>query len=206
MPNPSLIPTLLTMLAGYSGSPTVHNFYSSPALLRNVSEYFHALITDSSYSEDLLVGEAPGYAGCALTGIPFTSEQVIRSSPHPFITALRSRLTVSGTQSEPTATIMWARLTTSSRLPAFWNAFPFQPHDAGSQRNRPPRPAELAFGASVLAAVLEILTPNRVFAIGRTTERTLRTHFPSLAAPYIRHPALSKPPAFSSALVAYGIV
>jgi hypothetical protein len=193
------------MLAGSSGSPTVNNFYSSPALLRNVGEYFNALIA-YSYSGDLLVGEAPGYAGCALTGIPFTSEQVIRSSPHPFITALRSRLKVSGTQSEPTATIMWAHLTTSSRLPAFWNAFPFHPHDAGSHRNRPPEPAELAFGASVLAAVLEILTPNRVFAIGRTTERTLRTHFPSLAAPYIRHPALSKPPAFSSALVAYGIV
>lgn len=205
MPNPNAIPTLLGMIAGYPGSSTVNNFYSSSGLLANVREYLSALVSHP-YSGDLLVGEAPGWAGCALTGIPFTSEKVLTASPHPFVTYIRPRLTVSGTQSEPTATMVWSRLTSSSRLPAFWNAFPFHPHYLGTHRNRPPTSAEERFGATVLATVLQILTPQRVFAVGRTAQRTLATHFPSLGAPYIRHPSNGGRPAFLSGLIAHHIV
>ena len=204
MPNHSAIPTLLKMLSEYTGSPTVNNFYSPPILL-NVSEYIHALIS-RPYSGDLLVGEAPGWAGCALTGIPFTSEQVVRLSPHPFIDGLRPRLTVVGYQAENTATMVWNRLTNSSRLPAFWNAYPFHPHVFGGHQNRQPTATEEQFGATVLATVLEILTPQRVFAVGRTAEQTLQTYFPVLRAQYIRHPSNGGQPAFLSGLAEHHIV
>jgi len=204
MPNPGVIPTLLTTLTGYPGSTTVNNFYSLPSLLANVDEYFRGLIAHP-YSGDLLVGEAPGWAGCALTGIPFTSEHVISSSPHPFLRGLHSRLAIGGNQSEPTATMVWDSIGRSSRLPAFWNAFPFHPHYSGSYRNRPPTRMEKAFGATVLGIVIHILTPGRIFAVGRTAQCTLRTHL-SLAAPYIRHPSNGGRPGFLSGLAVYNVV
>lgn len=204
MPNLSAIPTLLSMLAGHGGTATINNFYSSRRLLANVDEYFSALIAHP-FSGDLLVGEAPGYAGCALTGIPFTSEYVLTSSSHPFIRRMRPRIRVSGAQKERSATMVWDRLTSSSLLPALWNAFPFHPHLARSHLNRRPTAAELAFGVTVLAVVIQILTPHRVFAIGRTAERVLKRHFPRLRAPYVRHPSNGGRSAFSSALAAHGV-
>jgi uracil-DNA glycosylase len=73
--NPSAIPTLLKQLA----STTVANPYSSPACLINISIYLNALCA-LPFSGHLLLGEAPGHKGCALTGIPFTSQRVLTSS------------------------------------------------------------------------------------------------------------------------------
>jgi hypothetical protein len=178
--------------------------YASPRLRTNLDHYLQGLISHP-YSGDLLVGEAPGWAGCALTGIPFTSERVIASSPHPFISSLRPYLLRTGTQSESSATIVWQRLESGSRLPAFWNAFPFHPHYAGVHENRPPNWSEQQFGATVLAMVIDILTPRRIFAVGRKAEETFSAHFPAHAAPYIRHPSFGGKSAFLAGMTAHQI-
>jgi hypothetical protein len=53
MPNPSLIPAVLSMLADYPASTTIWNAYSSPHLLNNLKLYLHKLIS-YPYSGDLL--------------------------------------------------------------------------------------------------------------------------------------------------------
>jgi hypothetical protein len=205
MPNPALIPNLLAMLTGYPASPSVANAYTSSSMVRNLTEYFGALLT-YPYSGDLLVGEAPGHAGCARTGIPLTSEYIIAFNNHPFIVSLRPRLSRSGTQTESTATMVWNCLSSGSRLPAFWNTFPFHPHPVGSpRRNRAPTPAETRFGVNALCLVIQILTPQRVFALGRVAESILSSHFAHLAAPYIRHPSNGGHPAFVSGMITYGV-
>lgn len=205
MANPNAISTLLSTLAGYSGSSVVNNFYLSPHLLANLGEYFSKILT-YPFSGDLLVGEAPGWAGCTLTSIPFTSEFVVKSSAHPFMNELRACLRVTGAQKEPTATIVWEELTRRNNLPAFWNAFPLHPHELESHRNRPPTASEEAFGVATLAIVIDIIAPRRVFAIGRTAESTLKRHFPHLSAPYIRHPSNGGKCAFVDGMISNQIV
>jgi hypothetical protein len=202
MPNPILIPNLVAMLTGYPTSPRVSNAYSSPFLVQNLVEYFNALLS-YPYSGDLMVAEAPGHAGCARTGIPLTSEYVIAFNPHPFIALIRPRLVCSGTQTESTATMVWACLSRGSKLPAFWNTFPFHPHHVGNLRgNRKPNAVETRFGVNVLDLVIRILTPQRVFALGRVAESILSRHFAHLAAPYIRHPSNGGNPDFVSGMIA----
>lgn len=82
MPNPNLIPKLLRILTQTSGTATVNNFYTLAPLLSNVDQYLRALISHP-FSGDLLVGEAPGWAGCALTGIPFLASLISSNETWP---------------------------------------------------------------------------------------------------------------------------
>lgn len=115
--NPALIPRLLADLAAVPSTATVSNPYTSPDCVQNLGAYLRALC-DHPYSGHLLVGEAPGYNGCALTGIPFTSQKVLVSGRHAFLVGLRPGLQVSGEQPEPTATMVWGHLEGCGAIPA----------------------------------------------------------------------------------------
>jgi hypothetical protein len=104
--------------------------------------------------------------------------------------------------------MVWDCISSGSKLPALWNAFPFHPHPVGNPReNRRPNASEIQFGATVLGVILQILTPkpNRVFAIGRAAERSLAKSFPRLAAPYIRHPSKGGLKEFQAGLLTHRI-
>src|SRR2546422_66558 len=57
--------------------PYVNNFYSESTEMQiNLAKYFRALFWVNP--NIMFIGEAPGIHGCALTGIPFTSERLIK--------------------------------------------------------------------------------------------------------------------------------
>ena len=214
MPNPSLIPDLLAVLQSGPKSTPVFNPYSvhlpSVDPSHNLDVYLRALI-EFPYTNDLLVGEAPGHAGCAKTGIPFTSEHVIANHPYCFIARIRPFLKCGTNQRERTATMVWNCVSSGKRPtkgpPAFWNSFPFHPHYNGQlNKNRPPSAAEIQFGATILCLVLQILTPKRVFAIGRAAESCLQKHFPSLPAPHIPHPSFGGHGDFTDGMKTHKII
>lgn len=68
---------LLDKLGAREPSELVCNFYSNSKkrLLKNLETYFNCLHKPVCY---MLVGEAPGYKGCACSGIPFTSQRILR--------------------------------------------------------------------------------------------------------------------------------
>lgn len=169
-------------------SSTVHNPYQDPHLLKNLRLYFSAL--QQQPTEILLVGEAPGYKGCRLTGIPFTSERILRKHIHDFWLPLRNRITVYDDTAESTATIMWETLQTLPYVPILWNTFPFHPHHTDrAESNRPPTSDEVAEGRDYIRLLIQMFQPSMIAGIGRHGQRTLQQLLQSHTVHYIRHPS-----------------
>jgi uracil-DNA glycosylase family 4 len=111
----------------------------------------------------LLVGEAPGYRGARISGLPFTSER---------------QLTGAG-PAEASATIVHHVLDQLgvARDVLLWNVVPTHPGTATS--NRAPTTIEVRAG---LAFCLQLAVGRRVVALGRVAAQ-------ALDAPYVRHPS-----------------
>lgn len=140
----------------------------------------------------LLVGEAPGYNGCRLTGVPFTSEQIIfERINHNGLFGKENGYLVRKPeylQKEPTATIVWKALKEQRITPLLWNAFPFHPHQNNNKEsNRRPNKAELIFGVSVLKMVINVFEIKRLISVGKISYQLLNTE--SIQSEYIRHPS-----------------
>ena len=111
----------------------------------------------------LLVGEAAGYRGARVSGLPFTSERQV-SGEGP---------------AEATASIVQQVLRELEIADdvLLWNAVPTHPGSETS--NRRPTRAEVEAGIGFVHRLAE---GRRVLAVGRVAERALR-------APYVRHPS-----------------
>ena len=111
----------------------------------------------------LLVGEAPGYRGARVSGVPFTSErQLTGAGPaEASATIVRGVLAELGLEQETLC----------------WNAVPTHPGTETS--NRRPTCAEVEAGRRFVAQLAE---GRRVLAVGRIAAA-------ATGAPYLRHPS-----------------
>lgn len=141
----------------------------------------------------VIVGEAPGYRGCGLTGVPFTSERILVEGAAGLFGS-NSSFRIAGNRQKPiseaSATIVWETLQAGAqKLPLIWNAFPFHPHNPGQvDSNRPPNQGELKFGIKILLNLLKLFPDiQTIVAVGNRADETMTRH----AIPHlkIRHPS-----------------
>jgi uracil-DNA glycosylase len=143
-----------------AGIGTTFNQYAGSELLRGRLARYLAQREDAPL---LLVGEAAGYRGARVSGIPFTSER---------------QLTGKG-PAEASATIVHrtlAELGIEDRV-LLWNVVPTHPGTKTS--NRAPTRAEVAASRVFLA---DVTRGRSVVAVGRVAAD-------ALDAPYVRHPS-----------------
>ena len=110
-------------LKKYKNTLTVSNPYLEAGVSENLKAYLELMLSIDG-KRILLIGEAPGYKGCKITGIPFTSGRVFDKVEHPILTQLKNKLRLSKIESENTATIVWNYLATKNNTPLFWNLLP----------------------------------------------------------------------------------
>ncbi|TLM82771.1 hypothetical protein FDW83_12560 [Pseudarthrobacter sp. NamE2] len=152
----------------------------------------------------LLVGEAPGFRGMRITGVPFTNRSMFEGPANSFgLFGTGAGYVLppeaAGVPSEPTATVMWQVLAELEFLPLLWSAFPWHPHRPGQPlTNRTPRPFEAALGTPFWQALAELSEVRTVVAVGNVAHRSLLRS--GLDVPKIRHPAHGGRAGFKSGL------
>jgi uracil-DNA glycosylase len=154
--------------------------------LQRLQDHLHA---GAKY---LLIGEAAGYQGCKVTGIPFTSERLVLNGAIPRVTSKALRLTSRTLPwSEPSATIVWGTLHELGIAgdTILWNAFPWHPHKPGRPHsNRTPTTAERTAGQPILKTLLALYPKAQVFAVGRQAEASLSLL--DVTPTVLRHPSM----------------
>jgi hypothetical protein len=148
-----------------------YNQYQRSALRR---ERLREYLQSRARAHTILVGEAAGYRGARISGLPFTSER---------------QLTGCG-PAEATATIVHRVLRDLGVEDdvLLWNVVPTHPGTAVS--NRRPTHAEVRDARSFLD---ELTRGRRVVAVGRLAAG-------ALDAPYVRHPSHGGAVAFAAGL------
>ncbi|HSK15905.1 MAG TPA: uracil-DNA glycosylase [Gaiellaceae bacterium] len=159
---------------------TTFNFYREGEGAARRRERLAAYLDERAGAPLLLVGEAAGYRGARVSGIPFTSERQLTGGP----------------PGEASATVVHRTLAELGleTMVLLWNAVPTHPHLPGRPRsNRPPTRAEIDAGRAFLA---ELARGRRALAVGRVAHALL-------GGPYVRHPSRGGARAFRDALLHY---
>ena len=164
---------LVERLAAARIGDTFNQYAGSAKLRARLDEY----LARSQGAALLLVGEAAGYRGARISGVPFTSErQVTGQGP-----------------GEATATIVHGVLAELGLAEdvLLWNVVPTHPHRAGEpSSNRRPTRAEAAAAEPFLA---ELARGRQVVAVGRVAQSVV-------GDPYVRHPQHGGKAAFREGL------
>jgi uracil-DNA glycosylase len=193
---PQSVEEFVAVLAACEPGPDSTNFLagSSPgntARRRNLELYLTEML--DRRPRVLLLGEAPGYRGMTLTGVPFTNRAMLGATEHPFGLFGPGKGYVvpdapPAVAAEPTATVLWQVLAELDFLPLLWSAYPFHPHRPGLPlTNRTPTAAEIAAGQPLWQALERLSGVQAVVAVGNVAERSIRAG--GRTVPKVRHPA-----------------
>ena len=166
-------PSLVALLSAAEIGDTFNQYASSAALRERLSDY----LARRAGAQILLVGEAAGYRGARVSGVPFTSERQLTG----------------GGPAEATATIVHRVLCELGLEDdaLLWNVVPTHPHRPGEPAsNRRPRAEEVTASRPFFEALAR---GRQVVPVGRVAEA-------ALGVEGIRHPSHGGAAAFRDGL------
>ena len=153
---------------------TINQYAASPLRRARLAAY----LSLRASARTLLVGEAAGYRGARVSGIPFTSERQLNGHA----------------PGESSATIVHSVLSEVAleHDVLLWNLVPTHPHDPGNpSSNRRPTREEVEAGRTFLH---RLGRGRRIIPIGRLAQA-------ELGGRYVRHPSHGGAAEFRAALV-----
>ncbi len=140
-------------------------------------------LKDHERAEVLVVGEAPGYLGARLSGVPFTDPRHLGGKGRE--------------QSASAVQEFLERFSLHDKV-LLWNVFPFHPHLPDRPgTNRVPRAHELRQGLPFLHA---LRPEGRALVIGLGRKAVQGLVLAGIDAPYVPHPRPPRGPKFRAAL------
>lgn len=183
-------------LAKIKVPPSVYNQYSyndQESTIRRDNILIYLKQMDKIKPKLMLVGEAPGYRGSRLTGVPFTSEYLLMHNMKGLdlfgeengyrLVSQKEKLL-----KEATATIIRNTLLEEDIVALGWNAFPFHPHKKDNDKsNRTPTKKELLMGEPFLIQMIDMFQIEKVVAVGNKAEESL--YQLGIECQKVRHPA-----------------
>ncbi|ACB97313.1 uracil-DNA glycosylase [Beijerinckia indica] len=150
-----------------------------------------AMIESASTSpvDAIWVGRDLGYRGGRRTGLALTDE--VHAGAHLSRWGLEvERPTVGAVVAERTAAIIWKMLAQIDARIFLWNVFPLHPHEPGEPfTNRTHNSKERRAGEEILALLIEVLRPRRIFAIGNDAAQAVGRIDGRLPVIAVRHPS-----------------
>jgi hypothetical protein len=183
-------------LAAVPTVPARNNFFdhSVPANAgrrRNLELYLEEML--DRRPKVLLLGEAPGFRGMRITGVPFTNRTMFQGPVNSFGLFGPGKgyslpPEAAEVAAEPTATVMWEVLAELQFLPLLWSACPWHTHVPGKpQSNRTPTAADARLGTPFWKSLAELFRVDSVVAVGNVAHRSLLSS--GMDVPKVRHPS-----------------
>lgn len=155
--------------------------------------------------ETIWIARDLGYRGGRRTGVPLTDEIHLDRAAALMGGIALERATEGPAVAERTAAIVWRVLDEIAQPVMLWNVFPFHPHDAGDpMSNRCHTRSEREATWPLLQALIEMLRPRQIVAIGRDAQLALgELGVPTVA---VRHPSYGGQREFTEGMYAlYGV-
>ena len=162
------------------------NFYagkSEVATVRRKNLLAYLKTMEDFKPNTILVGEAPGFHGCAKTGIAFADEMAIATERFFEDKQIRNF----GLESERSSAIIWNVLNKKTEMPLLWNIYPFYPFGQTVEKNRAPSAKEIQLGKDIFMELLYLFKAKNIYCIGKVAYNALKDIIPDVV--YIRHPS-----------------
>jgi len=169
----------------FSDRDEEHDLPNGPEIrTQNLRNYIEAM--ERLKPRIAFIAEAPGYRGMRRTGVPLSSEALLPKISE-FLGAKLEKATKTKAMSEITAKVVWDTIFELNEPVLLWNTVMVQPTAKDDYHNRSPRRSEVLAFRDVLKEVLYHFRPEKIFAVGRVAEKTLKEI--GTNAKYVRHPA-----------------
>ncbi|MEV7682760.1 uracil-DNA glycosylase [Streptomyces sp. NPDC088341] len=171
---------------------------------RNLRHYFE-LMADIR-PDVILIGEAPGYRGHTITGVPFMSMRQLTARPGlitgaPEGDGFEPPEAPAFTWEASSAAVWGALADWRGPLPISWPVYPNHPHEPGRpESNRTPRAAEIAAGVPIVMELAGAFSITTIIAVGRKAQYALARN--GVTATAVRHPAQGGARIFATQLAA----
>jgi len=195
-------------------TPELTNVYSSEVpqsevCRENLYNYLHRIKNNNS--KVMLIGEAPGYHGCRLSGIAFTCEENFTKEIIPGIMGkdMGYKIFSKGKpEKERSASIVWPKLkewyNAHGSVPFLWNICPFHPHKEGNiMSNRTPKKKEIERGIKYFLELVDIFDIQYIGCIGKKSFNTIEAMKLNTSLEYLRHPSCGGKREFEANITEY---